>query len=143
MPQAPQRLRLLALVADPSSAARQQLARALRRIGLDVHCVDSAAAAMQCLGTRHVDLVITESGLADSDGFDLIRRMRSQIPYRYTPVLLLRSRLHVFDTARARLAGDVSVLTKPLTRNELESVVRQALRSSVILDDLNELLSPA
>ena len=98
---------------------------------------------MQCLGTRHVDLVITESGLADSDGFDLIRRMRSQIPYRYTPVLLLRSRLHVFDTARARLAVDVSVLTKPLTRNELESVVRQALRSSVILDDLNELLSPA
>jgi hypothetical protein len=49
----------------------------------------------------------------------------------------------VLDTTRARLAGDVVVLAKPLTRTELESVVRRTLRNSVILDDLNELLSPA
>ena len=30
------------------------------------------------------------------------------------------------------------MLTKPLTRHELETVVRRALRSSVILDDLND-----
>ena len=139
----PQRQRLQVLVADPSSAAQQQLTRALHQIGLEAHCVDSAAAAMQYLSVRHVDLVITESGLADSDGFELIRRMRAVLSCRYTPVLLLRSRLQFFDALRARLAGDVSVLTKPLTRLELDSVVRRILRSSVILDDLDELLSPA
>jgi CheY-like chemotaxis protein len=141
--QAPRRARLQALIADPSAAAQQQLARALRRIGLEVQCVVSAAAALQCLDAQHIDLVITESGLTDTDGFDLIRRMRSQRAYRYTPVLLLRSRLHMLDATRARLAGEVVVLTKPLTRNELETIVRQTLRNSVILDDLNELLSPA
>ena len=140
--QAPARARLQALIADPSAAAQQQLARALSRIGLDVQCVASAADALQSLAARHIDLVVTESGLADVDGFELIRQMRSQTAYRYTPILLLRSRLHVMDATRARLAGDVTVLTKPLTRSALEAVVRQTLRNSVILDDLNELLSP-
>jgi twitching motility two-component system response regulator PilG len=137
----PARVRLQALIADPSAAAQQQLARALRRIGLEVQCVVSAAAALRSLAAQHVDLVITESGLADADGFELIRRMRTQNAYRYTPVLLLRSRPHVLDATRARLAGDVTVLTKPLTRSELESVVRETLRNSVVLD-LNEFLSP-
>lgn len=140
--QPPSRARLQALIADPSVAAQQQLARALRRIGLEVQCVASAADALQSLAAQHVDLVITERGLTDTDGFDLVRQMRTQIAYRYTPVLLLRSRLHVMDATRARIAGNVAVLTKPLTRQQLESVVRETLRNSVILDDLSELLSP-
>ena len=97
---------------------------------------------MQRIGTQYTDLVITESALADGDGFELIRRLRAQAAYRYTPVLLLRSRLQVMDATRARLAGEVTVLAKPLSRQALEALVRQALRKSVILDDLSELLSP-
>jgi CheY-like chemotaxis protein len=139
---APARARLQVLVADPSPAAQQQLARALARIGLEVHCVSGVAAALQRIAMQYTDLVITESALSDGDGFELIRRLRAQAAYRYTPVLLLRSRLHVMDATRAHLAGEVTVLAKPLTRQALEALVRQALRKSVILDDLSELLSP-
>jgi len=111
-------------------------------MGLEVHCVSGVAAALQRIAAQYTDLVITESGLSDGDGFELIRRMRAQSAYRYTPVLLLRSRLHVMDATRARLAGEVTVLAKPLTRQALEALVRQVLRKSVILDDLSELLSP-
>jgi two-component system chemotaxis response regulator CheY len=140
--QAPARARLQVLVVDPSTAAQQQLVRALARMGLEVHCVSGVAAALKRVAERYTDLVITESGLSDGDGFDLIRRLRAQPAYRFTPVLLLRSRLHLMDATRARLAGEVTVLAKPLTRQALESVVRQALRKSVILDDLSELLAP-
>ena len=140
--QAPARARLQVLIADPSPAAQQQLVRALVRMGLEVHCVSGVAAALQRIAARYTDLVITESGLSDGDGFELIRRMRAQSAYRYTPVLLLRSRLHVMDATRARLAGEVTVLAKPLTRQALEALVRQVLRKSVILDDLSELLAP-
>jgi CheY-like chemotaxis protein len=139
---APARARLQVLVADPSPAAQQQLARALARIGLEVHCVSGVSEALQRIAMQYTDLVVTESGLSDGDGFELIRRLRAQAAYRYTPVLLLRSRLHVMDATRARLAGEVTVLAKPLTRQALEALVRQVLRKSVILDDLSELLSP-
>jgi two-component system chemotaxis response regulator CheY len=141
--QAPTRARLQVLVADPSPAAQQQLARALGRMGLEVHCVSGVATALQRIAMQYTDLVITESGLSDGNGFELIRRMRARAAYRYTPVLLLRSRLNVMDATRARLCGDVLVLAKPLTRQALESLVRQALRKSIVLDDLSELLSPA
>ena len=139
---APARARLQVLVADPSSAAQQQLARALSRMGLEVHGVSGVQAAMQRMAAQYTDLVITESALADGDGFELIRRLRAQPAYRFTPVLLLRSRLHVMDAARARLAGEVTVLAKPLTRQALEALVRQVLRKSVVLDDLSDLMSP-
>ena len=139
---APARARLQVLVADPSSAAQQQLARALSRMGLEVHGVSGVQAAMQRMAAQYTDLVITESALADGDGFELIRRLRAQPAYRFTPVLLLRSRLHVMDLTRARLAGEVTVLAKPLTRQALEALVRQVLRKSVVLDDLSDLMSP-
>ena len=137
------RVRLKALVADPSSAAQQQLARALGQIGLDVQCVVSGAAAVQCLARQHHDLIVTESALTDCEAFALIRHLRQSPAYRFTPVLLLRSRLQVLDKARARLDGDVTVLTKPLSRGALERIVLDTLRRTVVLDDLDEVLQPA
>jgi CheY-like chemotaxis protein len=139
---APAPARLRALVADPSAAARQQVSRALGRMGLEVHGVVGVAAALQDLAERHADLVVVESCLVDGDGFELIRRMRALAAYRFTPVLLLRSRPQILDTARARLAKEVTLLTKPVTRAALESIVRQSLRDNAVVDDLEELLSP-
>ncbi|MGE0800930.1 MAG: response regulator [Lautropia sp.] len=137
------RLRLLALAVAPSPVAQQQMKRALRRIGLEVQCAVGSAAAIQLASRQYYDLVVCEQGLTDGDGFDLIRRMRQIPAYRFTPVLLVRSRSQPLDSARARLAGDVVLLTKPLSRGALEHVVRDTLRHTVIVDDLNELLVPA
>jgi CheY-like chemotaxis protein len=127
------------LVVDPSLAAQQQLTRALRSRSLQVQCVISAAAALQCVAHRQYDLVITEYGLSDVSGFHLIAALRQRAGYRTTPILLLRSRIGLFDGARARLHGDVMLLTKPLTRVELQVVVADVLRRSVALDELQTL----
>ena len=99
----------------------------------------SAAAALQCAAQRQYDLVITEYGLSDVSGFHLIAALRQRAGYRNTPMLLLRSRTGLLDGARARLHGDVMLLTKPLTRVELQVVVADVLRRSVALDDLQTL----
>lgn len=127
------------LVVDPSLAAQQQLTRALRSGSLQVQCVASAAAALQCAAQRQYDLVITEYGLSDVSGFHLIAALRQRAGYRTTPILLLRSRTGLLDGARARLHGDVMLLTKPLTRVELQVVVADVLRRSVALDELQTL----
>lgn len=136
-----QPFRLQVLVADPSVAAQQQLARALKSLGLQVQCVVSSAAALECAAQRHYDLIITEHSLSDADGFDLIRAFRRRPAYRTTPVLLLRSRLGLLDRPRAGLLGNVGLLTKPLTRGALAKVVASTLRDCIALDHLDELLS--
>lgn len=129
------------LVADPSLAAQQQLVRALQTDGVSLHCVASASAALQHAAERQFDLVITEYSLADVSGFHLIKALRQRAGYRSTPVLLLRSRSGLLDAARARLRGDVLLLNKPLTKVELQAVVADALRRSLVLDDLETLYS--
>lgn len=139
---APSPARLRAVVVDPSAAARQQLARALGRMGLEVHGFDGIGAAVQDLAARHADIVIAEACLVDGDGFELVRRLRALPAYRFTPVLLLRSRMQLFDSARARLAREVTLLAKPVRRADLEAIVRDCLRSNAVLDDIEELLAP-
>ncbi len=139
---APSPARLRAVIVDPSVAARQQLDRALGRMGLEVHGVDGIGPALQELAERHADIVIAESCLVDGDGFELVKRMRLLAAYRFTPVLLLRSRLQMFDSARARLAREVTLLAKPVRRADLEAIVRDCLRGNAVLDDIEELLSP-
>ena len=129
------------LVADPSLAAQQQLVRALQTDGVGLQCVSGASAALQLAAERQFDLVITEYNLADVSGFHLIKALRQRAGYRSTPILLLRSRSGLLDAARARLHGDVLLLNKPLTKAELQVVVADALRRSLVLDDLETLYS--
>ena len=88
-------------------------------MGLDVVCVVSGAAAARSLATRHVDLIVTETGLADTDGFTLVHWLRRSPAYRETPVILLRSRIGMLDPARAWLDGRMTLLGKPVTRGGL------------------------
>lgn len=127
------------LVADPSVAAQHQIIRALETDGVGIQCVTGAAAALRQAAERQFDLIITEYGLADVSGFHLIRALRRRSGYRSTPILLLRSRSGLFDTARARFHRDVLLLSKPLTKVELQTVVAGALRRSLVLDDLETL----
>ncbi len=135
----PDVLNVQVLIADPSVAAQQQLARALRSPHLEVRCVTSASAALDATAARQFDLLITEQDLSDAGGFRLIAALRQRPGYRTTPILLLRSRAGLFDVARARLHGDVLLLTKPLTRSELQVVVADVLRRSMALDELDSL----
>lgn len=127
--------RLRVLVVDPSVAAQDQLSGELRRMGLDVVCVVSGAAAARSLATRHVDLIVTETGLADTDGFTLVHWLRRSPAYRETPVILLRSRIGMLDPARAWLDGRMTLLGKPVTRGGLARHVRQSLRHVLVVDD--------
>ncbi len=131
------------LVADASMAAQQQIVRALHTDGVGLVCVASAAAALQQAAERQYDLVISEYSLTDVSGFHLIRALRQRAGYRSTPVLLLRSRSGLLDSPRARLLGDVLLLNKPLTRAELQAVVADALRRSLVLDELETLYADA
>ena len=113
--------------------------RALQTDGVAIHCVTMAETALRQAAERQFDLVIIEYSLADVSGFHLVKALRQRAGYRSTPILLLRGRPGLLDAARARLHGDVLLLDKPLTRVELQSVVADALRRSLVLDDLETL----
>jgi signal transduction histidine kinase/CheY-like chemotaxis protein len=64
------------LVVDDDADAREVLMRLLERVGAVVVTADSAPAAVAALANARPDVLISDLGMPDQDGFDLIRQLR-------------------------------------------------------------------
>ena len=73
------------------------------------------------------DLVLLDIQLPGIDGFEVLRRMRSQPSLRQVPVIAVSANAMPDDLAEARRAGFVDYLTKPVDMLRLLALVDRAL----------------
>ena len=73
------------------------------------------------------DLVLLDIQLPGIDGFEVLRRMRSQPSLRQVPVIAVSANAMPDDLAEARRAGFVDYLTKPVDMPRLLALVDRAL----------------
>jgi signal transduction histidine kinase len=64
------------LVVDDEADSRDLLTTILTQCGSDVRCSESAADAMQTFHEWHPDLLVSDIGMPNEDGYSLIRRLR-------------------------------------------------------------------
>lgn len=115
------------LIVDPSPSIRSQVSVAIRRIGADAEEAPTLAAAVEILGRRRYELVITELDLPDGDGLMLMRAVRRLDESRRAPVVVLSERDGWLDQARAAMAGCSGFLAKPVTFATLHATARRTL----------------
>jgi PAS domain S-box-containing protein len=116
------KLRLL-LVEDHDST-REVLTRILRRAGHEVHGTATGTGALELLRkTGPFDALITDLGLPDRNGFDLLREIRATHP------TLLAIALSGYgmdqDVKRAKDAGFAAHLVKPVPFDQLRALLDQ------------------
>ena len=92
---------------------------------------DTAARAEIEARTHRPDLLIVDLGLPDSDGLDVIRRVRAWSP---VPIIVLSARTMEEQKVAALDAGADDYVAKPFGSSELLARVRAALRRSVRSD---------
>jgi CheY-like chemotaxis protein len=97
----------------------------LTQHGARVKPVSSAAEALATLEQREFDLLISDIGMPDIDGYDLIRRVRKSdsISTRRIPAVALTAYARVQDRMRAILAGYNTHVPKPVEASELVTIV--------------------
>jgi PAS domain S-box-containing protein len=111
------------LVEDHADTARAT-ARLLSRTGCDVRIAASVAGALQAMEAETFDLVISDIGLPDGSGLDLMRQLRAKHPVKG---IALSGYGMPEDIDRSNEAGFDFHLTKPVDLRRLEEVVRQIL----------------
>jgi two-component system, OmpR family, response regulator len=112
------------LIVDDEPQIRNLLAEFLTRCGYRVTPVSSASEAGAAVQADRPDLIITDLQLEDSDGLDMIAKLKATLPD--TPVILLTGVLFDPKVARDVLSKKVSsylAKTSPLGRI-LEEVKR-------------------
>ena len=65
------------LVVDDEADARRVLVMVLERVGAVVTTAGSVPAAIEALAKARPDVLVSDLGMPDQDGFDLIRHVRA------------------------------------------------------------------
>jgi signal transduction histidine kinase/DNA-binding response OmpR family regulator len=118
-----------ALVIDDELDARELVATVLRASGATVLQAASAEQALQVLAVSHVDILISDIGMPDVDGYELLRRIRAQSGTNaaQVPAVALTAYARELDRNRALEAGFQTHVAKPVEPVELVRVVARSL----------------
>jgi CheY-like chemotaxis protein len=111
------------LVVDDEPDARQLVRRVLGDCGAEVAVAESADEAMQLVEGFRPDILVSDVGMPDQDGYDLIRQVRSRLAAKTLPAVALTAFARSEDRRRALLAGFQTHVAKPVDPEELVAVV--------------------
>ncbi|MEO7970168.1 MAG: PAS domain S-box protein [bacterium] len=113
------------LIVDDETDALDLISMELAQHGAKVTGVPSAAEALQALSRETFDVLISDIGMPQMDGYDLIRQVRKQEAgtEKPLPAIALTAYARVQDRMRAILAGYSTHVAKPVEANELLTVV--------------------
>jgi PAS domain S-box-containing protein len=114
------------LVVDDEMDARELVRRVLVGVGAVVKTAPSAAEVMASIAAT--DVLVSDIGMPDVDGYELLRRVRSLPPEEggKVPAVALTAFARSEDRTRALLAGYQVHLSKPFTPAELVATVASA-----------------
>lgn len=101
------------------------LQRYLEQLGNEVHAAPDMATALERVPTLAVDLLISDIGLPDGDGWELMRRLGRD--GRFLPVAMSGCGANA-DKARSRAVGYRHHLIKPFLPDELDPILDEAHR---------------
>jgi PAS domain S-box-containing protein len=113
------------LIVDDEPDARELLMSVLAQHGASVTTAGSAAEALAALDRARMDVLVSDIGMPDEDGYALIRKVRARGGRNgpRIPAIALTAYARVEDRARALLAGFQLHVTKPVEPTELVTAV--------------------
>ena len=116
------------LLIEDDLAATRSLVSALRNSGAVVEEIDNGEEALQMVRVYDYDLVLLGLILPDTDGYEVVRRMRAARVD--TPVLIMSTLVRPQARVKAFAMGADDFLTKPFDVAECVARVRAIVRRS-------------
>jgi CheY-like chemotaxis protein len=114
------------LVVDDEPDARELLAAVLAHHGAAVTAAASVAEALAAVNESAPDVVVSDIGMPDADGYELARRLRELPDHRCaTPAVALTGFARPEDGARAAEAGFDAHMAKPVDPLALVEMVER------------------
>jgi PAS domain S-box-containing protein len=118
------------LVVDDEPDGRQLMVRILEGRGARVTAVAGGAEALELLQQHRFDLLVSDIGMPDLDGYELMRRVRLLDSSRTGPIpaIAVTAYARAEDRQRSLLAGYQMHLAKPIEARELVAGIASLLQ---------------
>jgi PAS domain S-box-containing protein len=120
------------LIVDDEPDGRALIARILQGRGAQPTCASTAAEALEYLGRERFDVLLSDIGMPEMDGYELMRKVRTLDQARAGPIpaIAVTAYARPEDRQRSLLAGYHMHLSKPIEARELVAGIASLLRLS-------------
>jgi CheY-like chemotaxis protein len=114
-----------ALVVDDVADVTEMLAVVLSHAGYSVVTASSAPAALKAARERQFDVIISDIGMPEMNGYQLAREMRLLPGYETVPMVAVTGYSMFDDKERSTKAGFNAHMTKPIDPRALLELIEQ------------------
>ena len=125
------------LLVDDDRIILDSLGGFLELEGYEVTTADTIARAIDCLEAASYNLVITDVSMPTSDGFELLRHVRSH--HEQIVVILVTGYGTIESAVEAIKQGAYDYLTKPIIDDDVRMAVQRALQQQQLLAENRQL----
>lgn len=116
------------LIVDDSETIREAVSFTLENAQYKVQKAIDGMDALEKLKSGSFQLIITDLHMPNMDGIGLIKSVRSNPDYQFTPILFLTTESQGGKKEEARAAGATGWIVKPFVPEKLIAVVQKLIR---------------
>jgi CheY-like chemotaxis protein len=120
--------RLMIIEDDPDTL--EMLRATLELHGFQVTACESAAETLDVARHQAVDLIISDIGMPQMDGLEMIRQLREIETYKAVPAIALTGYASIKDEKAALAAGFDAHVSKPVEPKELLELINRLIKST-------------
>jgi two-component system sensor histidine kinase/response regulator len=115
------------LAIEDNDGVREELVDILRFEGYEVSAAENGREGLELIPKVKPELIVCDMMMPEMDGYETLRRVRSDPNYSTIPFVCLTARVERGDMRRAMEAGADDYVTKPFTAEELIAAVHAGL----------------
>ena len=120
---------LKVMVIDDSKTIRRTAETLLQKAGCTVITATDGFDALAKIADSNPDIIFVDIMMPRLDGYQTCALIKNNSAFKSTPVIMLSSKDGLFDKAKGRIVGSDEYLTKPFSKEELFTAIRQYVKS--------------
>jgi two-component system cell cycle response regulator DivK len=117
------------LVVDDNQDGRELVVKILKNRGYQmIEAVDGEEALEKAIA-ECPDLILMDISIPKIDGYEVTRRLKSQVKFKDTPIIALTAHAMKGDKEKAMEAGCDGYISKPIDIHELPDQIKSYLKN--------------
>ena len=115
------------MTVDDSTSVRQMVSFTLKEAGYDVIEACDGKDALSKIPNKDLNLIVTDLNMPNMDGIELIKKIRREPKYKYTPIIMLTTESQTEKKMEGKAAGATGWIVKPFQPDQLISVIKKVI----------------
>ncbi|MCB1691599.1 MAG: twitching motility response regulator PilG [Pseudomonadales bacterium] len=116
------------MVIDDSKTIRRTAETLLTKAGCEVTTATDGFDALSKIADTNPSIIFVDIMMPRLDGYQTCALIKNNSAFQGTPVIMLSSKDGLFDRAKGRIVGSDQYLTKPFSKDELLSAIRDHVK---------------